>query len=203
MSASLLSGGAAPSSVVPTDATGGLLVQGLALEQTQGVIPTSVDVLTNCVWTESAFPQLANAAIPGQAIYQLGVQNGNGGGWNEGHLQLFGLSGATADNLLLDVPKQSPVANSGTQCVQLTGAAQSGTATVASGQTVIVVANLSITAASIILWSVQPYVTVAGPPAVYGQATLTLQAGASFTLTLTAAPAVGQAVPINYFIVKY
>jgi len=197
MSASLLSGGSAPSSVVPTGGEGGTIVQGLAIQQTQGVLPTSVDVLTNCVWAESPYPQLADPAVPGQATYQLGVQNGNGNGWNEGHLQLFGLSGATPDNMLLDIPKQSPVANAGTRCVQLVGADQSGQVTIALGGTQApVVTNARVTAASIIMVSL-----ASGAATQAGSYAATAAAG-SFQVTSTVIVAGAPAV-LNYFIVKY
>lgn len=233
MSASLLSGGGAPSSVTllpqvqsstlsnngltqggygTATGVGSLVVQQGASAQ-QPVINPGVGQTTalgssvaNSILAIIQPPFATNFSTgapvaEGQSQFVFSCPNATaaGGGAPGGALTLYSYVNGAINNALFMAPKPSLTPNFGDDILQLMGGSQSGSSTIAVGNTAAnaQVLNSSITAGAIILCSLK-----SGAVTQAGGYFANIVAGTGFTVTSTVAVAGADAV-VNYFIVRY
>jgi hypothetical protein len=241
MSASLLSGGAAPSSVPvgvasfvplvladgvtpsPLGASSGSVSSSIVIQQVAGVAQpvadpaqvgyaTAASTSTTSIWigeppNSTSFPLGVATPVP-QGSFAFECPNASVlGGGAEGALTLFSYAGTAFNNLVLQVPKPSLVANAGDDICQLTGGSQAGLATflVANPAAVPpVVANTTVVVQNISITDTTPIFLQPQGPANAGATafTVTKTAGGGFTITADSA-ATGSDATVAWFIPRY
>ena len=234
MSASLLSGGGAPSSVALDPKVAGICIANNGLTSTPfantatGVPSLVVQQSSSCQQpvinpgagqTQALGSSVSNTVLAivqppfatdfstgaavseGQSQFVFSCPNATaaGGGAPGGALTLYSYVNGQINNALFNAPKPSLTANFGDDILQLMGGSQSGSSTIAVGNTAAnaQVLNSSITAGAIILCSLK-----SGAATQAGGYFATIVAGTGFTVTSTVAVAGADAV-VNYFIVRY
>jgi len=153
MSASLVSGGLAPSQIVvgaaplaraqPNTATagvyqvqGGTNVPNLVIQQPGSCAADTALRVSSWAIVEPSNATFADPTNETQSSFVLGCGNNTAGGFNEGALTLYTYADGGVNGPVFRVPKPRTVAGGGDNVFQLIGADQTGIATIPLGQQV-------------------------------------------------------------------
>ena len=216
MSASSLSGGAAPSSVsfapkvsattVTNPGAGSLAIEAgnavssLIVQRSAGAyvdVATPFAGVSQLVIAEPPFATYASGANETQSQFVFQCSNNAATTLDEGALFFQGYAGGAAQGKILRVPKPNSAGTSD-NIMELIGAGQTGTATILSGASTVVVPNTLVTGSSMILVTLGQAAENATAIRFWVSSVAN---GVSFTISANANASVADVV-VKYFIVK-